>query len=104
MGTATNSSSCSVACLFHDWICKFYVLIIYIYIIYITCSLISCKVPASIMNVIEEKTLKDKRSVNLFYFLFWSSLYQLIAMVLMFWTDIIPGFGYTNGINDFGKK
>ena len=56
------------------------------------------------MNVLEEMSLKDSRKVNLFYFLFWSSLYQLLTIGLMFWTDIIPGFGYTNNINEFGEK
>ena len=60
--------------------------------------------PAALMNVLEEMSLKDSRKVNLFYFLFWSSLYQLLTVGLMFWTDIIPDFGYSNSIEQFGEK
>ena len=62
------------------------------------------QVPAALMNVIEEKSLKDKRNVNMFYLLFWSSLYQLLTVFAFFWTDLIPGFGYTNNIHEFGEK
>lgn len=56
------------------------------------------------MNVIEEKSLKDRRKVNLFYLLFCTSLYQLILVWTMFWTDIIPGFGFTTSLKHFGEK
>ena len=56
------------------------------------------------MNVIEELSLKDSRKVNLFYFLFWSSLYQLLTVGLLFWADIVPEFGYAKGIQEFGRK
>lgn len=62
------------------------------------------QVPAALMNVIEEKSLKDTRNVNMFYLLFWSSLYQLLTVFVLFWTDLIPGFGYTNNIHEFGEK
>ena len=60
--------------------------------------------PAALMNVIEEFSLKDSRKVNLFYFLFWSSLYQLLTVGILFWADIVPEFGYANGIQEFGRK
>ena len=60
--------------------------------------------PAALMNVIEELSLKDSRKVNLFYFLFWSSLYQLLTVGLLFWADIVPEFGYAKGIQEFGRK
>ena len=56
------------------------------------------------MNVIEEMSLKDKRNVNMFYLLFCSSFYQLVCVFALFWTDLIPGFGYTNSIHEFGEK
>ena len=62
------------------------------------------QVPAALMNVVEEKSMKDSRKVNPYYFLFFSSFYQLITAMLLFWTDIIPGFGMTNGIHEFGSK
>lgn len=56
------------------------------------------------MNVIEEKSLKDTRSVNLFYLLFWTSLYQLLTVGLLFWVDIIPLFGFAGSLWEFGQK
>ncbi|XP_062501559.1 uncharacterized protein LOC134178690 [Corticium candelabrum] len=69
-------------------------------------------VPAAIMNVLEEKSLKKRvrsgngtRQINLFYFLFWTSLYQLLTAAALFWIDIIPGFGTAHGsITEFGKN
>lgn len=62
------------------------------------------QVPAALMNVVEEMSLKDKRNVNMFYLLFCSSFYQLLVVWVFFWTDLIPGFGYTNNIHEFGEK
>ena len=62
------------------------------------------QVPAALMNVVEEKSMKDSRKVDPYYFLFFSCLYQFIFVVLLFWTDIIPGFGYTSNIREFGNK
>ena len=56
------------------------------------------------MNVFEEMSLKDTRKVNLFYLLFWTSLYQFITVLLLFWVDILPEFGYSDSIKDFGDK
>lgn len=56
------------------------------------------------MNVFEEMSLKDSRKVNMFYFLFWSSFYQLVTVSLLFWADFIPEFGYAQGIEQFGQK
>jgi drug/metabolite transporter (DMT)-like permease len=61
-------------------------------------------VPAAVMNVIEEKSLKDKRNVNMFYLLLCSSFYQLVCGFALFWTDLLPHFGYTNSIHDFGEN
>ena len=62
------------------------------------------QVPAAVMNVVEEMSLKDKRNVNMFYLLFCSSCYQLICVFALFWTDILPKFGYTDNIHEFGEK
>lgn len=56
------------------------------------------------MNVIEEKSLKDTRRVNLFFLLFWTSLYQLITVWALFWVDIIPNFGFAHSVENFGEK
>lgn len=36
--------------------------------------------------------------------LFWTSLSQFLSVVLLFWADIVPGFGYTNDIKEFKQK
>jgi hypothetical protein len=61
------------------------------------------------MNVVEEKGLKmqnvmSRRGVNIFYFLFWESVYQLLSVMALFWVDIIPGYGFADTITQFGKK
>ena len=57
------------------------------------------------MNVIEEKSLKDTRKVNMFYLLFVTSTYQLITVWCLFWTDLIPNFGFVDkSITEFGEK
>ncbi|XP_064389976.1 crt homolog 2-like isoform X2 [Halichondria panicea] len=61
-------------------------------------------VPAAVMNVIEEKSLKDTRTVNLFYFLFWTSLYQLVSVGVLFWVDVVPWYGFAGSIQTFGEN
>ena len=67
------------------------------------------QVPAAVMNVIEEKSLKLKnvtsgKGVNLIYFLFWTSLFQFITVGMFFWADIIPGFGNSKNISEFAER
>ena len=42
---------------------------------------------------------KGNPGANTLYWIFWTSLYQLLALALCFWVDIIPGFG-TSGVCD----
>lgn len=55
--------------------------------------------------VVEEKVVKMQGSghtqVGLISVLFWTSLAQFLVVVLLFWADVIPGFGYTNNIHEF---
>ncbi|XP_020900571.1 uncharacterized protein LOC110239198 [Exaiptasia diaphana] len=65
--------------------------------------------PGTLMYVIEEKVLKmqDSQSlqrINIVYFLFWQSVYQLFSVLLMFWVDVIPGYGFTSSFEQFGKN
>ena len=66
-------------------------------------------VPAALMNVLEERSLQRRHGVrhgqiNLFFFLFCTSCYQLLTGLALFWADIIPGFGMSKGIKNFGEK
>ena len=61
------------------------------------------------MNVIEEKGVKmesksSKKGINLMYFLFWTSSYQLLCVGLLFWLDILPWYGNVGNIQEFGEK
>lgn len=61
------------------------------------------------MNVISERGVKmenktSRRKINLVYFLFWTSLYQLICVALLFWLDILPWYGNVDSISEFGRK
>jgi len=66
-------------------------------------------VPATVMNVISERGVKmenktSRRKINLVYFLFWTSLYQLICVALLFWLDILPWYGNVDSISEFGRN
>ena len=61
------------------------------------------------MNVLEEYVVKMKnqtsrKGINLVYFLFWTSLYQLICVGSLFWLDILPWYGNVDNISEFGRK
>ena len=66
-------------------------------------------VPAALMNVLEERSLQRRHGVqrgqiNLIFFLFCTSCYQFLTGIAFFWTDIIPGFGMSNDLKNFGEK
>ncbi|XP_078697658.1 uncharacterized protein LOC144925515 [Branchiostoma floridae x Branchiostoma belcheri] len=66
-------------------------------------------VPAAAMNVIEEKVMKmtpgaRREQISLIWFLFWESVYQFLCAAALFWTDIIPGFGNSADIHEFGEN
>ena len=61
------------------------------------------------MNVLEERGVKmenkgSKKGVDLVFFLFWTSSYQLLCVALFFWADILPWYGNVDNINEFGRK
>ena len=61
------------------------------------------------MNVIVERGVKmenqmSRRRINLVYFLFWTSSYQLICVAFLFWLDILPWYGNVDSISEFAKK
>ncbi|XP_065828550.1 crt homolog 3-like [Oscarella lobularis] len=66
-------------------------------------------VPAALMNVLEERSLQRRHGVrrgqiNLFFFLFCTSCYQLLTGLALFWADIIPGFGMSTSMKNFGEN
>lgn len=60
----------------------------------------------AISYIVEEKAVKmggnsSHSQASLLCVLFWTSLSQFLAVVLLFWADIIPGFGHTNNVHEF---
>lgn len=65
--------------------------------------------PATIMNVLEEKGLKmenktSRKGINLVFFLFWTSTYQFLCVALLFWADILPWYGNVANVKEFGRN
>ncbi|XP_045167880.2 uncharacterized protein LOC123531162 [Mercenaria mercenaria] len=71
-------------------------------------------VPMALVSIIIEKTVKssspaqrrpndDDTDINIAYFLFWSYLFNLLSLMLLFWTDIIPGFGMSDDVVHFAE-
>ena len=52
---------------------------------------------------VSQESITDNSNLNMAYVLFWSYFFSLITLLLLFWTDVIPGFGMTEGIVDFAK-
>ncbi|EGD80248.1 hypothetical protein PTSG_10924 [Salpingoeca rosetta] len=64
----------------------------------------SC-VPAVLMNVYMEAIFNKYRdtstdSYDKYLLLAWESLYQVLAMVALWWTDFLPGFGPSSNFHD----
>lgn len=64
---------------------------------------------SAISFILEEKAVKmgeksGQSQASLVSVLFWTSLSQFLAVVILFWADIIPGFGYTTNIQQFIQK
>lgn len=56
--------------------------------------MVGAGVPGVAMNVYEERIFDDVRDMNIYLILFVSSFFQLATVLLCFWVDILPGFGY----------
>ena len=46
----------------------------------------------------------SRRGVNLVYFMFWTSAYQLLCVAALFWVDILPWYGNSVSMDKFGTK
>ncbi|RDD44298.1 hypothetical protein TrispH2_003270 [Trichoplax sp. H2] len=65
-------------------------------------------IPGTISIIFMEASLKLKldqdKTVNIFWFLTWVKLYQLVIIVLCFWTDFLPHWGDQPNIEIFAKR
>lgn len=71
-------------------------------------------IPMALVSIIIEKSVKssssarrgsydDDTDINIAYVLFWCYLFSLLSHMLLFWTDIIPGFGMADGVIQFSE-
>lgn len=65
-------------------------------------------IPEATMRVFEERGVKieddtSNEQINLLYFLFWTSTYELLCVVLFIWVDFLPWYGDAN-LSNFGTK
>jgi drug/metabolite transporter (DMT)-like permease len=58
-------------------------------------------IPGVLMNIMEENVFEDFSDFDNIFLLSWESLYQVITVGLVFWADIIPGFGTSKTFEDF---
>jgi len=71
--------------------------------------LIIAMIPAALMNILQEKmqdqfrqqSKGDQKRFSIIYFQSVESFYQFSCMTLLFWADIVPGFGTSTNIDAF---
>ncbi|KAK2568824.1 hypothetical protein P5673_006868, partial [Acropora cervicornis] len=65
------------------------------------------RLPLATMNVLQERGVKMENSseeqVNIVFFLFWTSTYELLSILLLSWVDILPWFGDSE-VSTFANK
>ena len=74
----------------------------------------SLKIPYTATNALMESSVKygsekekdENRStqINIIFYLFWLELSMLIGTILLFFADVIPGFGTSRNICIFWEK
>jgi len=61
-------------------------------------------IPAVLMNIFEEDVFHDIPKYDNIYLLAWESLYQVLTVLLLFWADIIPGFGTSDNLDMWSPR
>jgi len=65
--------------------------------------MILAQIPVAINYVIYE-TSAQRRTKELLVFYFWAQLFGFLWVLVLFWSDIIPGFGQASSVEDFFLK
>jgi len=67
--------------------------------------------PGAIYNVFQEKFLKSRNDIedrnktyDMTVMLFWGCFLQLLTMLVFFWVDILPWYGFSDSITGFGTN
>ena len=66
--------------------------------------LIVATIPGVLMNILEEQVFDDIRSYDIYLFLAYESLFQVLFVGAFFWSDIIPGFGTSTSISSWSEN
>ena len=75
-------------------------------------SILLAEIPFAVGAATFERALKDSKKdrnetdmqeVNFFYIMFWNGLFSSLNAILLFWTDLIPGYGFLDNIIDLGN-
>ena len=45
----------------------------------------------------------DSARLNLVYFLFWMNIFSSATITVLWWVDLIPGFGTSSNLQDFAE-
>lgn len=61
-------------------------------------------IPGVLMNIMVENVFEDFSKFDNIFLLSWQSLYTLLTVGFLFWTDIIPGFGTSQTFEDFSTR
>jgi drug/metabolite transporter (DMT)-like permease len=59
------------------------------------------QVPIVFQNIFEEKIFQECPEYDSVFLNAWLSLYQITSFLLLFWVDIIPGFGVSHSISEW---
>jgi drug/metabolite transporter (DMT)-like permease len=62
------------------------------------------QIPVVFLNILEEKIFEEFPKYDSIFMIAWESLYQILTLALLFWVDIIPGFGISTDLEDWGVK
>jgi drug/metabolite transporter (DMT)-like permease len=62
------------------------------------------QIPIVFLNILEEKVFEEFPKYDSIFMIAWVSFYQIISFLLLFWVDIIPGFGISSDLNDWAHK
>lgn len=69
------------------------------------CLILVCGLFCDVMvNIYVDLTLKEFKEIDIGLLMLWSSIYQLIIVIMFFWIDFIPYFGLSGTFNNWKES
>jgi hypothetical protein len=62
------------------------------------------QLPVIFQSILQEKLFQECPKYDSIFLTAWMSLYQIISFLLLFWVDIIPGFGISKNITEWAER